>query len=130
MFVRWQQRKRGRTYWSGFHPAHAGDALVATLIKSVRIDGKPRQQVIAYLGTARTEGHQIHFWQDVLKRLDGVELTPEDRGKAVEQIAAKVGWLTREQVQGHITALIELWGAQASEYVKPSEFEPLREAIR
>ena len=127
MFVRWQRRTRGRTYWGKLHPASGGDALVATLMKSVRIEGKPRQQVIAYLGTARTVGHQIHFWQEALKRLDEVTLTPEDRRKTIEQVAAKVGWLTREEVQRHISTLVQLWGDRASEFVKPRDFEPLHE---
>ncbi len=130
MFVRWQRRARGRVYFGKLHPAQCGDALIATLMRAKRVDGKPISEVIAYLGTARTVGHQINFWQQVLKRLKGVELTPADRAKTLEQVAAKVGWLTREQVQDHVTTLIEIWGEQASERVKPEDFEPLIEVIR
>ncbi len=130
MFVRWQRRARGRNYWGEFHPADNGDAYVGMLVESVRVEGKPRQKVLAYLGTVRAEADPINSWQAVLKRLDQSGLSPEVRGQAVEGIAKRIGWLSRDQVQERIKFLIGLWGARAAEYVKPAEFESLGEVVR
>ncbi len=130
MFVRWQRRARGRNYWGEFHPSDSGDAYVAMLVESVRIEGKPRQKTVAYLGTVRSEADSINSWQTVLKRLDQSGLSPDMRRQAVEGIAKRIGWLTRDQVQAHINFLIGLWGARAAEYVKPAEFECLGEVVR
>ena len=100
------------------------------LVESVRVEGKPRQKVVAYLGTVRAEGDPINSWQSVLKRLDQASLSPDVRRQAVEGIAKRIGWLTRDQVQARITFLIGLWGSRAAEHVKPAEFECLGEVVR
>ena len=71
MYVRWQQyRSRARNPWQ----RECNDRrarLKAILVESVRVDGKPRQKHIAFLGSLEVSavddagsGH-AHFWRDV-----------------------------------------------------------------
>jgi len=112
MFVRWQKRKRadGRNLrWSWVESLslevrhdREGDLLVASLVESIRIDGKPRQRVVGYLGSIRENlvtdpQAQRDFWGDgrwdgVRHRLDRLadRITPKDRASIETKIAAKV----------------------------------------
>jgi len=95
MFVRWQQyRSQARNPWQ----RECNDRrarLKAILVESVRVDGKPRQKHVAFLGSIEVSavddagsGH-AHFWRDVISRLNRVG--PEDRKRITAVIAAKVG---------------------------------------
>jgi len=60
MFVRWQSRGNRNS-------KHYGESWSAILVKSKRINGKPQQQHIAYLGsiTAKNLKHdaqRCYFW--------------------------------------------------------------------
>ena len=113
MYVRWKKRRMTRSEWvhvaddwprdpddMGYHAKQPGRpqgcyALTATLVESKRVNGKPRQRHVAYLGTItvwddlpwygeswRTlpigtggvacESHTVSFWDDVRKRLDAL----------------------------------------------------------
>jgi hypothetical protein len=90
MFVRWEVRKRTRR-------GGGGDVLIATLARSRRIDGKPRQQHIAYLSSVKvryndlaTPAHPIAFWEGAEWALDQLDLSRVDRDKIEAQLARRV----------------------------------------
>jgi hypothetical protein len=86
MFVRWQ------TYRSQWRD----DRLRAVLVESVRVDGKPRQKHIAFLGSIASDSlgnPGLRFWYDVTSKLKhlGNRVGPEDYERITASIAAKVG---------------------------------------
>jgi hypothetical protein len=104
MYVRWQ------TYRSR-NDRRA--RLKAVLVESVRVDGKPRQRHIAFLGSFELDDPRMiagdsdnarfwrrmsangkaRFWRDVTARLDqlGNRVGPEDRARLLASIAERVG---------------------------------------
>jgi hypothetical protein len=113
MFVRWQTYRSQALYPWRAEQNDRRARLEAILVESVRVDGKPRQKHIAFLGSIQsddpkmTTGNSDHaqfwrrmsanskayFWRDVtlkLKRL-GNRIGPEDHDRIVASIAAKVG---------------------------------------
>ena len=80
--------------------------LKAILVESVRVDGKPRQKHIAFLGSIQPDDldkASRYFWRDVtlkLKRL-GNRVSPEDYERIIASLAAKVGGrpLTDEELE-------------------------------
>jgi hypothetical protein len=69
----------------------------AVLIEAVRVDGKPRQRYVAYLGGFTEHGiehaHQrCRFWDRVNERLHALShrLTDEDRNRIVAKLATRV----------------------------------------
>lgn len=92
MYVRWKS-------YPLTDPRHAGrQLLAAVLVKSVRIDGKPRQRTVAYLGAIHDTlillpsqpWHRKFFWRDVCERLDRLDLDPDLRARIVVQLARRV----------------------------------------
>ena len=90
MFIRWHKRQRSR---SGKNDAHWGVALT----EATRINGKPRQRHIAYLGSFTEQGiDSVHqrgrFWDLVNTRLHALadRLTDEDRTRIIGEIASRV----------------------------------------
>ena len=105
MFVRWQwwgqrRRKTVRYYWSQPADAHA------VLVESVRIDGKPRQRHIAYLGSVHHDP-DVHYrawwWHHMTARLDalGNRLPPDERPKIEAALADKVPPVTAAEVAAY-----------------------------
>jgi hypothetical protein len=87
MFVRWQTYQGQRR-----------DRLRAILVESVRVHGKPRQKHVAFLGgiasDASIDGTAGKvFWGSVTQKLErlGNRVSPEERGRILASIAAKVG---------------------------------------
>ena len=75
----------------------------AVLIASVRVDGKPRQRYVAYLGGFTEQGiehvHQrCRFWDRVNEWLHALShrLTDEDRNRIVAKLATGVPPPTRQ----------------------------------
>jgi hypothetical protein len=109
MYVRWQQYRSSKPRWLEPDKRHA--SLKAILVESVRVDGKPRQKHIAFLGSIELEyvngeianagppgpwggeTRNAYFWRDVTSRLKrlGNRVGPEDYERIVASIAAKVG---------------------------------------
>ena len=105
MFVRWKKRQMTRTgSLTGRYPIGA-HALTAVLVESRRVNGSPRQRIIASLGTihvwedGRGEvavgtggrarmGDVIGFWDRVSQLLDTVE--QPDRDAVEKMIATRV----------------------------------------
>ena len=94
MYVRWQrQRSRARDE----RQRERNDArprLKAVLVETVRVDGKPRQKHIAFLGSVSIDGRDIRrFWYDVTTRLDrlGNRVSAEECERIGAAIAERVG---------------------------------------
>jgi hypothetical protein len=98
MFIRWQRRVRTRQTLIGW--GDAGDIRwTAILAESVRVDGKPRQRHVAFLGSY-VEHHRspagdclcrAEFWDTVSACLDRLHnrISAVDR-KKIEAAIAKV----------------------------------------
>ena len=95
MYVRWQRRQRIRS-------GKTSPLLSAVLVESHRVDGKPRQNVIAYLGGIReirinvSEQYHREFWLSVDDHLNALQLDPDIRAKIEASIELKIQRLTTE----------------------------------
>ena len=94
MFVRWNRRERART---------GKFLLAALLIQAERRDGKPRQKVVAYLGSIKEERVpspyiRKWFWRDVDRRLDSLGLEAEVRQKVEASLVVRVPRPTEEEI--------------------------------
>ena len=82
MFVRWQKykswKKRGQPR--------------LLLVEAIRIDGKPRQRYLAYLGSVQADRRdRPRFWYNVTRKLDRCRLSREERNRIKSAIAKKAG---------------------------------------
>jgi len=91
MFIRWHKRQRQPR--SGKTDVHWGVALT----EATRINGKPRQRHVAYLGSFTEQGiesvdQRCRFWDRVNTRLHALpnQLTNEERNRIIGEIAIKV----------------------------------------
>jgi hypothetical protein len=105
MFIRWQ--KRSSTAKEGRYRERRQPRYAAVLVRSERVNGKPVQRHMAFLGSIREgsiakPGHRVPFWRRVNAKLDGVQLkfqlTPEERGRVEALVAERVPRVTAEQV--------------------------------
>ena len=83
MFVRWKKRKSHDEKRS---------SLSAYLVQSVRIDGKPRQKVLAFLGTLsceEIEREHAGWWCSVEERLHGLHLDEETIEQVLQVLVQK-----------------------------------------
>jgi hypothetical protein len=105
MYVRWIRReRRPAESWRDSEPDIHWRAI---LVESVRINGRPTQRHIAYLGgitesaIARSEGPWLgelrQFWEGAMKKLNelsssrGCTLAQADQDRIVASLAEKVG---------------------------------------
>jgi hypothetical protein len=105
MYVRWQlraERKRKIDRWYRWHEVAW---QYASLVESVRIDGKPTQRHVAYLGSVHFHARKgIHYrswwWHDMSAKLDrlGNRISPDDRRKIEAALAKEVMPVTAKQV--------------------------------
>jgi hypothetical protein len=103
MYIRWQKRtSKAKKKW--LHPDAA--RWSAVVVESVRIDGKPKQKHVAYLGSfdeVALEPDRVcwrdQFWIKITKRLDqlGNVIPPEDRQRIEAAIAEKIPPVTPDQ---------------------------------
>jgi hypothetical protein len=108
MYVRWKRREKsaGKYSWNG--PGRV--ALSAVLVKSERVNGRPRQKFIAYLGIIE-EGrktlyfHQREFWQSVDRHLAELQLSSELRDKIERDLIAVVERPTQEGLEKVLSEL-------------------------
>jgi hypothetical protein len=94
MFVRWQQHRSRAQDKRRRERNDARARLKAVLVKSVYIDGEPRQKHIASLGSVSLDGSdRRRFWYDVTTRLDQLSnlVSAEERMRIGAAIAEKVG---------------------------------------
>jgi hypothetical protein len=94
MFVRWQlYRSQARSRSHREHnDKHA--RLKAILVESVRVDGKPRQKHVAFLGSMSLDGgDRPRFCYDVTTKLNRLSnrISSQERERIGEAISKKVG---------------------------------------
>jgi hypothetical protein len=100
MFVRWQTRtRRARAF--GRDP-RTDTHWAAILAESQRIDGKPTQRHIAYLGgitesAIELPAQRAFFWKEVTQQLDELEVSEDDRARIEAAVEAKVPRLSRRE---------------------------------
>src|SRR5262245_531036 len=94
MFVRWQEyksRAKSRRL-RAFRKKHGPHRLRAILVETVRIDGKPHQRYLAYLGSVQADRRdRPRFWYGVTRKLDHCRLSREQRNRIASAIAKKIG---------------------------------------
>src|SRR5262249_40295170 len=91
MFVCFRRRKRSRRYDEDEEPA----LLIATLVRCEREGGKPRQKVLAYLGSIRVEflwatAHRLRFWDTADAALKDLDLDRQTRRGIEAALLARV----------------------------------------
>ncbi len=96
MFVRWKKRKLRS--W--------GYSYTAVLVESYRVNGKPRQKIIASIATIKDRDYgnsweRSRFWAVVGSSLNLLRdrLTGEDHEKIIDACAQRVPKLTDAEVQ-------------------------------
>jgi hypothetical protein len=102
MFVRWQKRKRNSR---AFGRGRVTDThWAASLVESVRVDGKPTQRHVAYLTGITDSGIEIaaqraFFWQKATEQLDRLanRISKDDRARIEDLIEKRVPRLTRKE---------------------------------
>lgn len=115
MFIRWKNRQcKDRGEWH----RRVDLTLSAYLVKSVRVDGKPRQKVVAFLASTRqfqldcpyTQGEakayrnrsaRYQFWKQVNARLGELVLTEEETQTVSAQLAQVVPPLSEEELRAY-----------------------------
>ena len=114
MFVRWQKRKRKSRAFGGGRD-RADTHWAAILAESARVNGKPTQQHVAYLGGITDSAIEIaaqraFFWREVMRQLDQLanRVSKDNRTQIEEAIAKKVPRLTRQEYKKCITRWTEL----------------------
>ena len=124
MFVRWKKRRlpppaeHFRSYRNR-EKVGATTLLSAVLVESVRVNGKPRQRIVSYLGSIQECNMQIPmlrrvFWRDVRERLNGVDCSRQER----EAIEAKLAETVPEPSEEEIDALFSKLGEM---FAKPGK---------
>jgi len=103
MFVRWQKRKRKSRAFGGGRRA-PDTHWAAILAESVRVDGEPTQQHVAYLGGITDSAIEIaaqraFFWQKATEQLDRLanRISKDDRARIEDLIEKRVPRLTRKE---------------------------------
>ena len=91
MFVKWQKRTRRSRAFGPRTDTH----WAAILAESSRVDGKPTQRHIAYLGgitesAIELPAQRAFFWQEVAQQLDQLALPKDDRARIEAAVEAKV----------------------------------------
>src|SRR5262249_29943139 len=76
------------------HNHRGGGVLIAQLVESKRVDGKPHKRVLAHLGTCRepvdTLRHRLWFYENCDSVLERVALAPDERAKVEAKLAARI----------------------------------------
>jgi hypothetical protein len=115
MYVRWQRKQRVDK--DGY-----GALLTATLVESRRIDGKPRQRSISYLGSIRegliehTLSRHDYFWRDATSRLNQLNMTRGQRDKIETALASRVRRLTDSE-HAEVNRMLAGYGTSANQKV-------------
>jgi hypothetical protein len=123
MYVRWQSRKRRRAAF-GKRKERGDVHWRAILVENERINGKPTQRHIAYLGgitesAIATPPQCRWFWEGVMKKLNELSLPRAYQRRIIAAVAKKVGAPpTAAQCRRHDRELLRKYGIKP----KPSAF--------
>lgn len=95
MFVRWKMRQSRGEDVRTLHSA--------VLVQSVRINGKPRQKIIAFLGSLREPIHvaQPYFWHNAETALNNAGIDGDTQMGILEKLATKTSRPTPKQMEAH-----------------------------
>jgi hypothetical protein len=104
MFVRWKIRVPWRAWYKDFPWRNPGMSFSAVLVRSERVNGKPRQKIVAYLGHIKeknldSKAQRLYFWESVDRPLDALVLSPAERQQIEEEILQRVDRPAREVVE-------------------------------
>lgn len=115
MFVRWKRRervkrRRGKTLATGRF------LLSAVLVRSERRGGRPRQAIVAYLGSLNEDWlnssvARDRFWQLAAERLDRIPLTPAERQEVERQVRQRVPPPDHKEIEAWRRSLAEVEAA-------------------
>jgi hypothetical protein len=119
MFLRWKKRRPplARSFWARRNEDRneSRTLLTAVLVEAVRIDGRPRQKIVKYLGSIQEwrieqRAYQpLHgFWQTVLSRLDTLTLSKKERREIERQVADVVPKPTKAMLRADRKSLTDL----------------------
>lgn len=95
MFIRW-----------GKHFLKKDSSLYVALLKSVRVNGQPRQVYIAYLGSIRESRipsvpRRLSFWDNIELKMDALSLKPEEKESIKRELNKKVPRPTPQEIEAH-----------------------------
>ena len=137
MYIRWERRPLWHdAYWRKYFAATPATpraklyqderkarlleewgtaSLVARLVESRRVNGKPRQRTVAYLGSIRDThvedaGCRGFFWCEADRRLSELGLSDDERGRIDARLSAVVPRPTLDEV----LAVEDWWRANAA----------------
>ena len=104
MFIRWKRRPKAPTK-PRRRPrfrSDKGDSLYCVVVESQRVDGKPRQKVVMYLGSLDEKDREkmwqrVDFWDLVGPKLDSLQLTKRQRTRIEESISVVVARVSDEE---------------------------------
>ena len=124
MFVVWRRRtKRGRQW-----PEDRDARLEARLVEGMRIDGKPRQRFIVYIGSIEEpydSGDRVDFWDVASHVLDHLgNRIGAERSKIEASLAAKVPRPTAKERRTYVPRL-ERWLKRRDEVRAEKAAEPV-----
>jgi hypothetical protein len=74
------------------------------LVRSERVDGEPRQRIVAYLGyieedSLDSKASQLSFWEDVDRHLDALALSLAELQGIEKQLRERITRPTPEEVE-------------------------------
>ena len=109
MYVRWNRRKRTKTGWR----AKKGDYISAVLVESIRVNGKPRQKIIKFLGSIGEDSlnrvfHRRDFWNTSEKNLSALDLSDETMDKIITRLKEVVPRPSEEEIEQEMGKSIRL----------------------
>jgi hypothetical protein len=100
MYLRWKRRKLRRTWeWADGWAPHR---LEAAIVASRRVEGKPRQELIAHLGSIREDAVgdvevRVGFWEAAERRLAALALPDGERARIEAALDDRVRRPTDEE---------------------------------
>ena len=127
MFIRWKRRRN-------LKQESFPNSLYCVLVKSVRVNGLPRQKIVCYLGHIREgrkndpdkKAHEINsrvrFWDSTRPRLKAVPMSRAERARIIKSIEAVVRQPTRSQTERFHKEREELFKSFRCSATNPSEF--------
>jgi hypothetical protein len=125
MYIRWKEKPRAPRWDYDEHHVwrrgvrHETRLLVAYLVESQRVNGKPRQKARylaciqeRYLGVLT---HQAHFWEHALARLEEIPLSAQHRPSLEAALATRVPRPSAEAIAKNRVdreALLQSWASK------------------
>jgi site-specific recombinase XerD len=105
LFARWKKRQLKRPEANG---DAGGIVRYAILVRSVRVDGKPRQQIVNYLGSIRESkisrvGYRVSFWMKVERTLKRQKIEDSVYRKVLSTLSKVVPLPTEEEISSLIS---------------------------